>query len=494
MIKSLFTILFIIPVLAFAQIDSVAHYYTFGSVNQDIAKDVKETNDGGYIIVGSTSSSGDGNTDIYLLKLDSLCDYQWSYALGGTNNDVGNAVCTSMDNGFVIASTTNSYGNSYQACLMKRDSLGGYVWKKTYGGEDWDFVNDITQTYDSGYVFCGETYNNTNGNSDVFIVKVNNLGDTVWTRTVGSTYADVGNSIIETSDSNIVVAGVQTTITDSSQAFIVKLDKDGTILWEKVYGGLKYECLYDAIEISDGNYAFVGASNSLNVNDALDHYFLKTDKDGVFITQNNFVSTADEVTYSIKERSDGKFLASGYTETSGAGKKDVHVYLITTTGGWGSMGITFGHYEDDQVFSSLITNKERMVFVGETTSYGIGNKDAFVIRLDTIYSTNYNNKFDVTELEDIAPISDETFHISPSHLFSLYPNPTSGSLNIEYNNVNIKDEVWLEIISTNGKLVKKVELNEVRLTIDLSGLSRQLYFYKIKSNTELQETGKLIIY
>ena len=101
---------------------------------------------------------------------------------------------------------------------MKRDVAGNYVWKKTYGGEDWDFVYDITTTYDNGFVFCGETYNNAIGYSDVWVVKINNLGDTLWTRAVGGNLMDKGNAIIETLDSNIIVAGITTTITDSTQA------------------------------------------------------------------------------------------------------------------------------------------------------------------------------------------------------------------------------------------------------------------------------------
>src|SRR5690606_25017774 len=206
------------------------------------------TYDGGYIIVGSTASSGDGNTDIYLLKVDSMCNYQWSKALGGTNNDWGYSVKQTYDKGYIIAASSNSYGNTYQACLFKRDSLGEYEWMKTYGGADWDLVYDVVQTYDSGFVFSGETYNNTAGFSDVYIVRTNSAGDTIWTRTIGGTLIDKGNAIIETADSSIVVAGIRNTITDSTQANIIKLDKNGVLLWDSIYGGTKYEWIYDVVE------------------------------------------------------------------------------------------------------------------------------------------------------------------------------------------------------------------------------------------------------
>ena len=192
LIKSLcFIAVFLISVSCFTQVDTIAHLYTFGGHNNDNAEEIEATSDGGYIVVGSTSSNSSGNTDVYLLKVDSLCNYQWSYALGGTNNDWGYSVKQTFDNGFIIAATSNSYGNGgYDAVLMKRDSLGNYVWQKTYGGQDWDFAYSVVQTYDSGYVFCGETYNNTNGYSDVYIEKTNPVGDTLWTQIIGGTLID----------------------------------------------------------------------------------------------------------------------------------------------------------------------------------------------------------------------------------------------------------------------------------------------------------------
>ncbi|PIZ06151.1 MAG: hypothetical protein COY57_03520, partial [Flavobacteriales bacterium CG_4_10_14_0_8_um_filter_32_5] len=154
-----------------AQKDTIAHLYAIGGIGIDVGESIEATSDGGYIIVGSNSTNTTGNTDVYLLKVDSLINIEWSYSLGGTNNDWGYAVKQTYDKGYIIATSSNSYGNGgYDAVLMKRDSLGNYEWTKKYGGNDWDFVYDLTITYDSGFVFCGETYNNTAGQSDVFVV------------------------------------------------------------------------------------------------------------------------------------------------------------------------------------------------------------------------------------------------------------------------------------------------------------------------------------
>ena len=182
MIKVIQILFLLVPLFGFSQKDTIAHLYTFGGNNNDNAEEIQATSDGGYIVIGSTSSNSWGNTDAYLLKVDSLCNYQWSKALGGNNNDWGYSIKQTFDKGYIIAATSNSYGNGgYDAVLMKRDSMGNYEWTKVYGGIDWDFAYSVVQTYDSGYVFCGETYNNTNGFSDVYIVKTN-LMDTYLRR------------------------------------------------------------------------------------------------------------------------------------------------------------------------------------------------------------------------------------------------------------------------------------------------------------------------
>lgn len=495
MIRILFISCILIPIISFGQVDSVAHYYTFGSIWNDVAYDVKSTTDGGFIVVGSTASSGDGNTDTYLLKLDSVCTRQWSLALGSNNNDVAKAVELTHDNGYIIASITNSFGNGYQVNLQKRDSLGEYVWEKNYGGNDWDFVADIRRTYDNGFVFCGETYNNTNGYSDGWIVKVNQYGDTLWTQTVGGAMPDGFHSIIETSDSSIVTAGYKTTNADSTDAYVVKLDRTGNILWDSLYGGIGFESIHQVIEVSDGNYAMVGASSSggSDIKDK-DHYFLKISTNGNQIFETTFVPTVSnnkhDETYSIFETEAGNFIASGYTETFGAGQKDVHVYAIASWGGWGGFGVTFGHYDSDQTFSSIINSKNRMVFVGETNSYGMGNNDVFVLRLDTVYNTNYNNKFDVTSTEDIAPISVNNLQETKIHC-SVFPNPASSLLNIF---IPDQSNYYIDFYDLFGRKVYSSLLKNPYNQIDITSFKKQVYTYQIKNDKEIVFSGKLVIH
>ncbi|PIQ15191.1 MAG: hypothetical protein COW67_09725, partial [Flavobacteriales bacterium CG18_big_fil_WC_8_21_14_2_50_32_9] len=321
-------ILFILlPLFSLAQKDTIAHLYAIGGIGIDVGESIEATSDGGYIIVGSNSTNTTGNTDVYLLKVDSLINIEWSYSLGGTNNDWGYAVKQTYDKGYIIATSSNSYGNGgYDAVLMKRDSLGNYEWTKKYGGNDWDFVYDLTITYDSGFVFCGETYNNTAGQSDVFVVRTNKNGDTLWTKTIGGNLIDKGNSIIETSDSSIVIAGMTTTTTDSVQMYMIKLSPTGNLIWDVAYGPAGYEEANSVIETANGDYVLGGVTTSFTPNNDNDFYLIRADSSGNFIWGNYFGNQGEEIIYDIVELADGDFFNTGHTTAAGNGGKDALVF------------------------------------------------------------------------------------------------------------------------------------------------------------------------
>lgn len=471
-------LLFILLLLSsnlFAQTDTVAHLYAFGGLNNDVAEEIEATSDGGYVVIGSTSSNSSGNTDAYLLKVDSNCNYLWSKALGGANNDWGYSIKQTFDKGFIIALSSNSYGNGgYDACLMKRDSSGNYEWKKTYGGNDWDFAYSVVQTFDSGYVFCGETYNNTNGFSDVYIVKTNSLGDTLWTRTIGGNLVDKGLSVIETSDSSIVVAGIKNTVADSTQMYVLKFNSLGTLLWDSLYGGSKYENVNEIIEHSNGNYIMVGASTNASIGGDQDYIVKGIDKNGnslwLFELVNGPSPTpADEEAYAIHELSNTNFLISGYSKTGGGGKKNITMFELTTGGYWAGVSSVYGNSQNDYIVS-IAVNNNHIVAAGNTNSFGNGMQDFLLMELDTIYA---NQDTATSSYNDGIPLKVETL-LTYDEKISLYPNPANN-----YININSTIEVGqIQLFDVTGRqMVNKTEDN-IKL-IDVSNLPIGFYLLKV---------------
>ncbi|MCC7331029.1 MAG: T9SS type A sorting domain-containing protein [Flavobacteriales bacterium] len=485
MSKLLTITLILFPFWSFSQKDTVAHLYTFGTVANDVAEEIAPTSDGGLIIVGSTAGSGVGNTDVYLLKIDSSCNYEWSYALGGSNNDWGYSVKQTYDSGFIIAASTNSYGNGgYDAMLMKRDSLGNYQWQKLYGSDDWDFAYDVVQTYDSGFVFCGETYNNSNGYSDVFVVKTTALGDTVWTKTIGGNLIDKGNSIIQSRDSSVLVAGVKNTPNDSTQAYVIKLDFNGNIIWTNEYGGVGDDIANSIIETIDTNFFIVGTTSSFGAAQS-DYYTLKITPSGSIIWQQYLSSPLIEVANDVLELPNGEFLLVGYTTSFGGGKKDAIIYKLSQSGAWLGKSATMGGLEDELATSVVVGQNGNMYYSGYTNTFGGGLNDAMVVRVDTLVK---QQQFTTSHYSDIIPISVREITKNQSEI-AVFPNPAIDKLEVN----STKIPVQLKIFNIYGNLIHEEMIYQPNSSISLKNISQGAYHVVFSTKTEVLKTEKLII-
>ena len=204
---------------------------TFGGIYDEEGFCVQLTLDGGYIIAGWTSSYGAGNLDVYLIKTDANGDTTWTQTFGGSYNDWGESVQQTTDGGYIIAGCINSYGAGFDVWLIKSDANGNESWSQTFGGENWDFAYDVQQTTDGGYIITGYTESYGAGSLDVYLIKTDANGDSLWTQTFGGSYNDWGESVEQTSDGGYIIAGY----TDSYGAggwdvWLIRLDSEGTLV------------------------------------------------------------------------------------------------------------------------------------------------------------------------------------------------------------------------------------------------------------------------
>ena len=176
---------------------------TYGGTGEDCGYSVQQTTDGGYIITGALNLD-----DIYLVKTDNQGDTLWTRTFGGTSEDIGYSVQQTTDGGFVISGYTwgglNGMSDVY---TIKTDSNGVEVWSNHYGGTDQDYSKSIQQTTDGGYIICGETGSYGNGDADIYLIKLNPSGDTLWTKTFGGIDYDEGNSVQQTNDGGYIITG-----------------------------------------------------------------------------------------------------------------------------------------------------------------------------------------------------------------------------------------------------------------------------------------------
>ncbi|MEZ4924049.1 MAG: hypothetical protein R2780_12830 [Crocinitomicaceae bacterium] len=167
-------VLFVISVLGWlsSYSQNINFIKSYGNDGYDYGKDIKQDLDTGYIVTGSSSSFLSGDADAFLLKVDSIGNFKWSYNYGGPGSDWGESLVLTSDSGYAIGGYTNSFGNGgFDFYLIKTDINGTPLFQKTYGGSDWDQAYDVTQLDDSGFVLVGKTYSYGNGLSDIYMIK-----------------------------------------------------------------------------------------------------------------------------------------------------------------------------------------------------------------------------------------------------------------------------------------------------------------------------------
>jgi hypothetical protein len=266
---------------------------TIGGSSADYANSIIQSSDGGYVVAGGTESFGPGGPYFYVMKLDSSGNVQWNKTI-----DLGEAssIIQSSDGGYVVAGWTESFGaGDGDIFVVKLDSSGNVQWTKTMGGSSNDGAVSIIQSSDGGYVVAGYTYSFGAGGWDIYVVKLDSGGNIVWTKTIGGSNLDVAYSIIQSSDGGYIVAGETWSFgAGGSDIYVVKLDSGGNVQWAKTIGGSNNDgsvsFFYAAVSItqsSDGSYVVAGSTQSFGAGAYPDMYVVKMDANGnVCFSQN----------------------------------------------------------------------------------------------------------------------------------------------------------------------------------------------------------------
>jgi len=259
-----------------------------GGSNGDVAHSIEQTRDGGFIMAGySGSSDGDvslnqGNLDYWVVKLDNTGQIVWDRSLGGTFSDIANSISQTKDGGFIVAGNVRVSiedapleDGSTDALIIKLDEKGIIEWEKTLGGTFADSANCIRQTKDGGFIVAGsmsssdEDISENSGLEDFWIIKLDNEGEVDWETTLGGGSSDFARSVVQTEDEGFVVVGVTLSADGdvsqnygSGDAWIVKLNKKGSIEWEKSIGRSGWDLVESIEHTKDGGFILAGASVS----------------------------------------------------------------------------------------------------------------------------------------------------------------------------------------------------------------------------------------
>lgn len=360
---------------------SVVWMKTYGGVKSDKGYFVQPTFDGGFILTGETNSFGSGDCDVWLLKINEVGDTVWTRTYGGKNYDWGEAVVQTSDGGFLIVGGTKSFGSGgTDVWLIRTDSSGDTLWTRTFGGKGDDWAEEVAQTTDGGFIIPGWTNSTPNGDFDALLIRCDASGNLVWSRTYGGPRDDAAKSVQCTVDGGFFVAGLTKSFgAGSSDVWIIRTNQAGDTLWTRTFGGPGFDMAFCVSPTSDNAFAVVGRTQPSGL-DYGDLWILRMDSLGDTLWTRSYGGKGYDVGTFVQQSSDGDLLITGSTNSYGSGSYDLWLLRLNSKGDtlWTQ---TFGGSASDFGFCVRELKNRDLIVAGSTESYGAGNADAWLLRL-----------------------------------------------------------------------------------------------------------------
>lgn len=365
------TIIFIsMSITSCAQAPDTAWTKTIGGSTSDAGHSVQQTIDGGYIVSGYTNSFGAG---VWLIKTDENGNTLWTKTFGSGGGDNGLSIQQTKDSGYIV--TGQLWSLCVGVCLIKTDKNGDSHWTKTIGGIGPSVGHSVQQTTDGGYIVTGVV------SGDVVLIKTDENGDSLWAKTYGGNGLDVGNSVHQTTDEGYIIVGTTYSFgVGEDDIWLIKTDENGDTLWAKTYGGNTGEEGYSVQQTNDEGYIIVGYTDSFGAGKD-DIWLIKTDANGNTLWTRTYGGSNDEEGFSVWQTTDGGYVIAGYTNSFGEGDDDV--WIIKTNGNGGTLWTkTLGGVEGDVGNSVQQTTEGSYIVTGYTNSFGAGDSDVWLIKIE----------------------------------------------------------------------------------------------------------------
>lgn len=308
-------------------------YRNFGGKRSDVGYGVLETSDGGLIVTGVTNSFGEGFCDVYVVRTDSLGKLQWERTYGGERSDYGNAICQVDGGGYVIVGSTWSFGaGESDAYLLRIDEKGDKVWSRTFGGRYYERASSVQQTGDGGCIVTGWTTSFGSGGIDIFLLKMDGDGNEQWRKTYGGALDDYAHSVFSTRDGGFILSGSTLSFGASrTDAYVVKTDHWGDVEWGKLYGGAGDEFGRSIIQTAKGGYLLAGYTNSFG-SGSVDAYFVNMDSIGDTLWTRTHGGDEIDGCSSVASYGKGGFAAAGWTSSPGSGELGIYFVEMDSLG------------------------------------------------------------------------------------------------------------------------------------------------------------------
>ncbi len=355
---------------------------TFGGDKDDEARFMIPTGDGRILVSGWTTSKGNGGRDAWVFCLDESGKLLWEQTYGGKENDEAGFIAPRREGGFVVCGLTASQGNGESdAWVFVIDEQGNQQWERTCGGEQFDRADAIAQATDGGFLVSGGTRSQGAGKMDAWVLRFDKTGELISDNVLGGEAFDRLSFLSPTNDGGFVACGQ----TGSQGAggldfWVVRFDETGNQLWQKTYGNERDNWCECIIQTSDGGYIAAGETKPAGSH-KWDAWIVRLDEEGERIWDNSFGGNGDEWFNTVSQTSDGGFIFCGVTESVGAGDGDVWVVRTDTRGKllWHQ---PLGGKALDSGYAVCEIAAGRYCVSARTASSGRGGQDAWILRFN----------------------------------------------------------------------------------------------------------------
>ncbi len=481
----------------------------YGSPVNDGFGSMTASADGGYVVAGASFGFASSFSDIFLYKTDSIGNLLWDKVFLGRRSDVADRVRSTSDGGFIILFETNSFDTTSTKivnCLIKTDNAGNLVWAKTYdvfSTVNNNYPKDVIETNDQGFLIVGgnsaeenfaikisqsgglqwaysfgrglnySAFQLNNGdflmlgtsrfypgpNYRTHLIKINSLGNILWSKVYASTQNEIGIKIISADSSGIVIAG-QTVNSGQGGAdlMLLQLDTSGVVQWGKTYGGINDETLADAIRTNDNGFLMYGTSTSFIFGSSFqDLYAVKTDSSGGLEWANHYGTPSSEFAYSASEAQGGGYVLAGTVSSFGLGQGDS--YLLKTN----LLGFTGCHEAPSNTVEANYQVNDSTILI--TPIQGGMEYDIKVRDTSGVVSQT-----ECIQLLNTLAESDNMF--SP---FTISPNPGRGQFRLESASGAISQILVLDL--AGRRIIERQNINQ--RSCFLNGIPAGIYVIQV---------------
>lgn len=517
-----------------AQLPMIAWQKTIGGNLKDWGTIIIKTQDNGYLICGESQSSVSGEktvpskgmSDYWVIKINALGIIEWQKDIGGSEYDVPTVAIQTSDGGYIVGGnsesnisgdkTENTHGFN-DIWIVKLESNGDILWQNTIGASFTDILNSIIQTPDGGYLLGANSVSNSSEDKsennvgfpfglpyytyyDYWIIKLDSSGNIEWDNTIGSKEIDILSSVVNASDGGYVIGGYSNCDVSGDyngihiggyDCWILKIDALGNILWQKTIGGILKDQLRTIKNVSDGGYLLGAISNSNasgnkteNSKGGDDYWIIKIDYQGNILWDKTYGGSGTDWLFPIDKDNNYNFYIGGISNSNSSGDKtensrggdDNWLIKINSAGDilWDK---TIGGSGDDNLYSFSLISENNLLLASSSNSNISGDK-----------TENSKGDFDFWLIK-LTPENLGTNVFNPTTI-SVYPNPTTKNVYINF--TEMFQDVKVNVVNVLGQLIlEKNYTNSSQIEVNIEG-EKGIYFVSVERENKEKQIFKIL--